>query len=253
LARFKFNRLFALPFQRTFHQQVSAYFMCDDHDILKNDCWPGQTYGTLTFAEGSRIFREQLPAPTGPLYRTIRWGRDLQFWLVEGREFRSPNNAPDGPEKTIWGREQKQWFFRTVAASDATFKILLSPTPVVGPDRGNKGDNHANAAFRTEGDEIRRFIGAQKDMVVMNGDRHWQYASVHPETGVREFGCGPSSDVHAGGYKPVPGDEQIQKFFRLQGGFLSVEIGRDQGRPRMFIRHHDVAGAVVHESIIERP
>ena len=40
-------------------------------------------------------------------YRTFRWGKDLQIWLVEGRDFRSPNNMPDGPDKTIWGAEQK--------------------------------------------------------------------------------------------------------------------------------------------------
>ena len=74
-------------------------------------------------------------------HRTIRWGKDLQIWLVEGRDFRSPNTMPDGPGKTIWGKEQKQWFFDTVKASDATFRILLSPTPIVGPDRKNKNDN----------------------------------------------------------------------------------------------------------------
>ncbi len=252
LARFKFNRLFALPFQRDFHRQVPAFFLCDDHDTLKNDSWPGLTYGSLTFAEGSRIFREQTLKPAGELYRTVRFGRDLQIWLVEGREFRTPNDIPDGPEKTIWGRTQKEWFFRTVAASDATFKVLLSPTPFVGPDRTQKADNHANAGFRTEGDELRRFLG-KNQVVVMNGDRHWQYTSVHPETGVREFGCGPSSDVHAGGYTPRPGDEQVQKFFRLKGGFLSAEVNRTGSQPRMVVRHHDVAGAVVNEVVLAAP
>lgn len=251
LARFKFNRIFALPFQRTFHLQVPSYFECDDHDTLKNDCWPGQHFGTLTFAEGSRIFREQTPAPAGQLYRTVRWGRDVQCWLMEGREFRSPNNAKDGPEKTIWGAEQKAWFFRTVAESDATFRILISPTPIVGPDRGNKGDNHANTAFRTEGDEIRRFLGAQKNMITVNGDRHWQYESIHPETGVHEFGTGPSSDVHAGGFTPRPGDEAIQKYFRLLGGFLSIEVKRENASAAaMTVRHHNVNGGVEHTTIL---
>jgi alkaline phosphatase D len=253
LARFKFNRLFALPFQRAFHQRVAAYFLCDDHDTLRNDSWPGQTFGALTFAEGSRIFREQMPAPTGALYRTLRFGRDLQIWLVEGREFRSPNTMSDGPDKTIWGREQKDWFFRTVSASDATFKVLVSPTPILGPDRANKADNHANIGFRTEGDELRRFLGNRKDVVIMNGDRHWQYMSVDPKTGLREFGCGPSSDVHAGGYSPQPGDEHLQKFFRLKGGFLLTEVRRDNGRARMVVRHHDVEGAVTHEAVIDGP
>ena len=96
----------------------------------------------------------------GMSYRTIRWGRDLQIWLTEGRDFRSPNKQADGPEKTIWGVEQKAWFQRTVKESDATWKVLISPTPLVGPDRRGKNDNHANAGYAHEGDELRAWIQA---------------------------------------------------------------------------------------------
>jgi hypothetical protein len=60
------------------------------------------------------------------------------------------------------------------------------------------------------------------------------------------------SDVHAGGYKPQPGDEAVQKFFRLQGGFLTVatEAGA-AGRSRLHVRHHAVDGAVVHEASLD--
>ena len=253
LARFKWNRIFALPLQRAFHREVASFFMYDDHDILRNDCWPGQTFGTLTFAEGVQIFHEQ--TPSGPLpYRTVRYGKDLQIWLVEGRVARSANTDPDGPAKTIWGEAQKEWFRKTVAASDATFKVVLTPTPIVGPDRGSKKDNLSNEGFRTEGDELRRFIGAQPGMIVVTGDRHWQYASIDPVSGTREFGCGPSSDVHAGGYSPRPGDEQTQKFFRLKGGFLSVVAEpKGEAEPVLRVRHHNVAGGVEHESLIEAP
>ena len=134
LARYRWNRLTAMPYWRTFHNQVSSYFIKDDHDTLMNDCWPGMSYGSLTWEQGLNLFKEQFPVGEEP-YRTVRWGKDLQIWLVEGRDFRSPNNMPDGPDKTIWGEEQKQWFFETVEASDATFRILISPTPLVGPDR----------------------------------------------------------------------------------------------------------------------
>src|SRR5690606_17889246 len=144
-ARFKWNRIYAMPFQRNFHRRVASYFMKDDHDTLKNDCWPGQTYGDLTFDEGLAVFREQVPMGE-KTYRTFRWGKDLQIWLVEGRDFRDPNTDPDGPDKSIWGEEQKQWFFDSVANSDAAFRILISPTPFVGPDKPSKNDNHANPA-----------------------------------------------------------------------------------------------------------
>ena len=253
LARFKWNRVFALPLQRAFHREVASYFQYDDHDILRNDCWPGQTFGTLTFDEGVRIFHEQTPSGPTP-YRTFRHGRDLQIWLVEGRVARSANTDPDGPDKTIWGAAQKAWFRETVAASDATFKVVLTPTPIVGPDRGTKKDNLSNEGYRTEGDELRRFIGAQPGMIVVTGDRHWQYASVDPVSRTREFGCGPSSDVHAGGYSPKPGDEEVQKFFRLKGGFLSVAVDLpSEGHPVLWVRHHAVTGDTVHETLIPAP
>ncbi|MFO1020336.1 MAG: alkaline phosphatase D family protein [Planctomycetales bacterium] len=48
-------------------------------------------------------------------------------------EIRSPNDIPDGPEKTIWGSEQKAWLQRTLLESDATWKILISPHRRPGP------------------------------------------------------------------------------------------------------------------------
>jgi len=251
LARFKWNRLFALPFQRTFHNRTPVYYTYDDHDILKNDCWPGQTYGALTWNEGVSIFSEQTPSSPLP-YRTFRHGKDVQIWVVEGRQYRSPNSDPDGPAKTIMGADQKAWLMRTIAASDATFKILLSPTPIVGPDRGNKNDNHANAGFKHEGDELRRFLGAHRNLVVACGDRHWQYFSTDPTTGTREYGCGPSSDVHAGGYQPQPGDEAVQKFFRLQGGFLTFATEAGSGGPLLIARHHAVDGLIMHETALDK-
>ncbi|MFT5303479.1 MAG: alkaline phosphatase D [Mariniblastus sp.] len=247
MARFKFNRLFGLPNQREFQQATASYFIKDDHDTLKNDCWPGQTYGDLTWDQGLALFKEQFPVGDVP-YRTVRWGQDLQIWMVEGRDFRSSNKAPDGPEKTIWGAEQKKWFFETVAASDATFKILISPTPLVGPDRGGKGDNHANKKFEFEGKQLREFIGKQKNMFSCCGDRHWQYVSVDPVSGMREFSCGPTSDKHAGGWsndKRSP----MHQYLNVVGGFLSVTIEKVDGdRPAVAVfRHYSTDGKVLNE------
>jgi len=247
LARFKWNRIYGLPNQINFHRQVASYFMKDDHDTLKNDAWPGQSYGDLTWQQGLDIFREQFPV-RDPNYRTIRWGKDLQIWLVEGRDFRSPNNMPDGPEKTIWGKKQKEWFFRTVRKSDATFRVLISPTPIVGPDRENKNDNHANEGFFHEGDEIRRFIASQKNMFVVCGDRHWQYVSVDQKYGVKEFSCGPTSNKHAGGWS---NDKRLpeHRYLNVQGGFLAVTVERRDDKPFLIARHYNVDGKVCHEDV----
>ena len=74
--------------------------------------------GELNFFKGLKVFREQVPMGE-KTYRTFRWGKGLQIWLTEGRDFRSPNNMPDGPDKTIWGREQMEWVKSSILASDA--------------------------------------------------------------------------------------------------------------------------------------
>jgi alkaline phosphatase D len=251
LAYWHWQRMYSLPTNIEFHRQVDSYFIKDDHDTWMNDCWPGREtrfMGDFTFEQGLEVFLHVVPMGDRT-YRTRRWGKDLQIWMVEGRDFRSPNTMPDGPEKTIWGEEQKQWFKKTVEASDATFKILISPTPVVGPDRKNKKDNHSNSNFSHEGNEIREFISRQPNMYVVCGDRHWQYVSKDAKTGVLEFSCGPASDEHAGGWS----QEDVHPehlYLNVVGGFLEVAVERDGGRPEIAFRHYGVDGDLLNEYAI---
>ena len=208
--------------------------------------------GELTFAAGQQIFREQAPIGNQS-YRTFRWGRDLQIWFTEGRDFRSPNKMPDGPEKTIWGPEQKAWFKRTIQESDATWKVLISPTPLVGPDRPTKNDNHSNQGFAHEGNELREWIRGHvpENFFVVCGDRHWQYHSVHPDYGTQEFSVGPASDSHAGG---TPGeDPQYHRFHKVQGGFLAVELRNAEQNRTIVFQLRNVNGGVAYEAAFQRP
>ncbi|MEW4565612.1 alkaline phosphatase D family protein [Bremerella sp. JC770] len=251
LAHLHWERMFSLPRLVDTLSKTSAYWLKDDHDTLSNDSWPGRNYGELTFEEGQRIFQQQAPLGSES-YRTFRWGRDLQIWLTDGRDFRSPNNMPDGPDKSIWGAEQKAWFQQTVLESDATWKILISPTPIVGPDRANKNDNHANEGFAHEGNEIRTWLqqNVPDNFFVVCGDRHWQYHSVDPDTGVKEFSVGAASNSHAGG---TPGrNPKIHRFHKVQGGFLNVLVDAQPESSEITFQLCDVDGNVSFEQRFER-
>lgn len=247
IARYQWARMYSLPFQKELHKQIPSYWMHDDHDLLKNDAWPGQTFGDLTWDQGVKIWREQIPQSEKP-YRTFRWGKDLQIWLPEGREFRSPNNMEDGPEKSILGKEQWKWLEETMKASDATFKLFISATPVVGPDRGNKADNHASKGFHHEGERLRKFLKSIPGCFVINGDRHWQYHSIDSATGLNEFGCGPASDAHAQGWDP---NDKLpeHRFLRVKGGFASIKVEHSKAT----FTHHDVDGKTVYSTEIAAP
>ena len=241
LARWNWQRMNSLTNAVAFYKNVPCYFMKDDHDTWMNDSYPASTnkfMGEFTFQQGVELFRQQVPSSDKP-YRTFRWGKDVQIWMFDVREYRVPNELPDGPAKTIWGPDQMAWFKETYAQSDATFKVLISPTPIIGPDRPQKKDNHSNSNYKFEGDEIRSLIAPDKNTFVICGDRHWQYVSKHGKTGTYEFACGPGSDEHAGGWKK----EDIlpeHEYLNIIGGFLQVEVERKDEKVQIVFNHISV-------------
>jgi alkaline phosphatase D len=248
LAQWHWQRMYSLPTNVRFHNRMSSYFIKDDHDTWMNDCWPTREtrfMGEFSFAQGLKLFPQMVPMGERT-WRTFRWGKDLQIWLVEGRDFRSPNTMADGPDKTIWGPEQIAWFRQTVLASDATFRILISPTPLVGPDRTKKNDNHANLGFSHEGHRLREFIASQKNMSVICGDRHWQYVSQDAKTGLREYSCGPASNEHAGGWSNDQRHPE-HRYLNVTGGFLAVTVERKGDIPTAKFRHYSTEGDILNE------
>tara|TARA_B100000029_G_scaffold503201_1_gene579727 strand:+ start:4207 stop:5703 length:1497 start_codon:yes stop_codon:yes gene_type:complete len=251
LARWGWARMFSLPTNFDFHRKIPTYFMKDDHDTWSNDSWPTQDsrfMGDFTFEHGQAVFLEQIPM--GELtYRTFQWGKDLQIWLVENRDYRSANTDPDGPEKTIWGLEQKSWFMDSVQASTATFRILITPTPMLGPYNEGEIDNHTNLeGFFYEGEEIRQFLASQENIFVITGDRHYQYVIQDPETGLKEFATGPASDPHARGWS-ADDIRPEHRYLNIVGGFLTATIEQSAEGPILIFRHHDVDGAVLNEDL----
>lgn len=221
--------------------QVPTCWEKDDHDYRYDDCdnRPGRL---PTVEDGLAVFREQVPvvAPADPnavTYRTIRVSKELQVWFVENRDYRSPNLSPDGPDKTIWGAEQTRWLKQTLLESTATFRLVISPTPMVGPDDARKKDNHTNiGGFRFEGNEFHAWLKREgflkKNFYWLCGDRHWQYHAQHP-VGFEEFSSGALVDANSRlGRKP--GDPKstdpegliTQHYTQSEpsGGFLHVAV-----------------------------
>ncbi|SOE19740.1 alkaline phosphatase D [Spirosomataceae bacterium TFI 002] len=242
-ARHKWSAINAWPSLEEFYRYTPLYIQKDDHDVLDDDANPySKPYGKLTFEEGIEVWYEQNPIERNNPYRTFRWGKSLQLWFVEGRESRSDNKDPDSESKTILGKEQKDWLVKTMNESDATIKLLISPTPIVGPDRAKgKNDNHSNKAFAIEGDWLRELLAEQQNVFVICGDRHWQYVSQDLKTGLMEFSSGATSDEHAQGWNPEDVMPEHQ-FLRVKGGFLGVSI---KGCSEIVFDHYDVDGNIV--------
>jgi phosphodiesterase/alkaline phosphatase D-like protein len=255
LARYHWHRMYSLPCVRNLFRSTPGYWEKDDHDYRWNDCDPHQKVpqklavgvSTITDELGQRLFREAVPM-SEKTYRTFVWGKGLQIWLTEGRDYRSPNSMPDGPDKTMWGAEQKEWLKKGLKGSRCHFKVLISPTPLIGPDREEKRDNHANRnGFWTEGREFLR--GAKesglKNFYIICGDRHWQYHSID-ESGIEEFSCGATSDRHAARGQPHWGKDRQPHFRDAKGGFLLVEVRQVSSGRELRFTFCDVDGDPVY-------
>ena len=250
---------FRFPRMIDFFRDVPGYWSKDDHDFRFNDS--DNASDRLPLPEtGIELFREQMPiADLGerdsPTYRTHRVNQHLQIWLTEGRDFRSPNRMRDGPNKTLWGAQQSAWLRSTLKQSDAKWKILVSPTPMVGPDDARKKDNHTNlGGFRHEADEFFAWLADNEieNFFTICGDRHWQYHSIHP-SGIEEFACGALNDENsrvgvapgsAEGTDPEGWIEQPYTYDDPTGGFIVV-----QADERLSIEFYDDQGTRLYRTV----
>lgn len=243
--RAKWHRQNNLPRMIALHAAAPGYWMKDDHDHRTNDSDAEKNYFP-SHDLGIKTFREQVPIvgpgdDKSPTYRTFRVSKDLQVWFVEGRDYRDANKLPDSPTKTLWGEEQLAWLKKTLVASDATYRILISPTPLVGPDDGYKSDNHTNPkGFRQEGEAFKQWgkdNGIWGNTFLMCGDRHWQYHSVDP-SGANEFSCGALNDENSrmgrkpGDPKSTDPDGLVTQHFTSRqrtGGFIMIGVKPGEG------------------------
>jgi alkaline phosphatase D len=110
----------------------------DDHEVL-NDFGPlhDTVGGVHLLPLGLQAFIDYTPiaiAQNTPkrLYRSLRWGKHLELFVLDTRQYRDANSAPDSPgrPKTMLGREQLTWLKDSLAASDATWKVIVSSVPM---------------------------------------------------------------------------------------------------------------------------
>jgi alkaline phosphatase D len=116
----------------------------DDHEVVNdfgplNDTrsTPPYTPGVHLLPIGLEAFLDYTPiavAPNTPkrLYRSLRWGRHAELFVLDTRQYRDANAASDDPArpKTMLGREQLTWLKESLAASDATWKVIVSSVPM---------------------------------------------------------------------------------------------------------------------------
>ena len=196
---------------RRFLASVPVSVIWDDHEVRDNFAGPFDS----RMPAGRQALREYWPisvAPDDPyrLYRTVRGGADLDVFILDTRQYRSRNADQNGPAKTMLGERQLQWLLRGLAASTATWKVIVTTVPLSIPKGGGVGspgnDGWAGGAdgtgFERERQVIVDYIHGQRveNVVFLAGDVHYVQANAYDPNGdgiadFHEFIAGPLSAV----------------------------------------------------------
>jgi alkaline phosphatase D len=198
------------------------YAIWDDHDYGPND-----SDSTQAGKEDSlRIFKEYWANPAcgeaeNPgCYYTFSRG-DVQFFMLDCRYYRSPNKAPDGPEKTMLGAKQLEWLKRELSASKARIKVLAT-----GSEWETFSQKDSWASFLTERNAFFAWIEEQKieGIIFASGDRHFS-AAYHVAGKFLEVSGGPFGSNNAK-LKPNP-----ERFTGWDEGRLWFVLDLDTTKP----------------------
>jgi alkaline phosphatase D len=214
-AHWRYNR--GDPASQRLLASTSYVGVWDDHEVINDfgpltDVGPGPPYppDVHLLPIGLQAFLDYTPIATAPrLYRSLRWGRHLELFVLDTRSYRDANFAQDSPQqpKTMLGREQLAWLQDGLARSGATWKVIISSVPMSIPTGfpvANGRDGWANfdqaTGFENEllqllrsiaGNAVDNTIWITTDVHFAEVFRYLPFPDEYPEFSFHEIATGP--------------------------------------------------------------
>jgi alkaline phosphatase D len=197
---------------RQFLETTPVYVVWDDHEVRNNFAGPFEEQ----MPAGRQALREYWPiaSPVDDphrLYRRVRYGADLELFILDTRQYRSRNANPDGPAKTMLGAAQLAWLLDGLRTSTATWKVIVTSVPLSIPKGGDAtvpgNDGWAGGPDGTGFEWERRVMvdtilsSKLKNVVFLAGDVHLAQVNAYDpdRDGVidfHEYVTGPLSARH---------------------------------------------------------
>ena len=197
-AHWRYNR--ADPGHQAMLGAVSMSAVWDDHEVCDDagpahDSPPGEPDVHLMppALQAFLDYQPMIPPADDPtrMYRSQRWGKYVELFVLDTRQYRDANQAPDaaGAGKTMLGPAQRRWLEESIVSSTAIWKIIVASVPLSIPTGSTARDGFASgdspAGFEREAAEI---LSVLHERGVRNS--LWLTTDVHFATGFvyRPFG-----------------------------------------------------------------
>lgn len=234
----------------------------DDHDYGPNDSHAGFEYKK----ESLQLFKDYWTnktygEPDNPgTYGKFQWS-DCEFFLMDDRYYRSPNEYPDSIggkpncNKNFWGQKQLQWLKDNLITSRATFKFIVTGSQVLNPM--NKYECIRN--YPCEYNELMNFIKDYKinGLLFLTGDRHIsEVIKTEPKGGYPLYDI-TSSPITSGVYTKIKDGPEFTNPARvantlvMENNFTLISVNSRDKERILKMQCYNKAGQVVAEFSIE--
>jgi alkaline phosphatase D len=192
------------PALRALQAAHASYVMWDDHEVTNNYWREGASDGAGFAARKATAYRawfEHQPVPVidgTRIHRSVRVGRHADVFLLDERQYRDEQPCGDSiltpcpdaktPGRAFLGARQKAWLQDGLRRSTAPWKVLANGDMMMGLDQPAPGtpkfvdtwDGYQAERAELVSSWLRDGV---RDVVVMTGDDHDNYAGVVTTTG----------------------------------------------------------------------
>lgn len=218
---------------------TSVYVMWDDHEVDSDfiGSHPRIPIGRQAFLDYWPL--SSFSHDPARLFRSFQWGKGLELILLDTRQYRNPS------EGTMLGEEQKDWLYRRLENSSATYKVIATSVPFSDPRNDKWGQ------FDQERDEIIRFIHDHRisGVVFLAADvHHAAVARVPGAPGIKELIFGPlaapmNQTVNGG-------DSRFEYFNDHTRNFGKLSVRFDGGSPVLISEWFNEDSILLHRMIV---
>jgi alkaline phosphatase D len=233
----------SLPEMQQLLATTANYATWDDHDYGPNNSDRSYIHRSTAL----EVFKMFWANPTYGIYDTpaaitkFSWG-DCDFFMLDNRSFRKPNNRETGGAPTILGEQQREWLIDALVSSRATFKFVGIGGQVL--NSTERYENHINLA-PAERKYILDMIFAEgiRNVVFLTGDRHHSELSSIRRNGITvyDFTVSPlTSGPHNA--EDEPNGHRVEGSHVGIRNFGTVEIEGERTKRKLSFKLFDTEG-----------
>jgi alkaline phosphatase D len=234
----------------------------EERHVSREDFLARRARAYQAYYEHMPLRQSSLPhGPDMPIYRSVKYGRLADFFVLDTRQYRSDQPCGDGtrapcdgmkdPNATVLGEAQEKWLNQGLTKSPAKWNVLAQQIMVARVDR-TPGENVAYSMDQWPGYEMprRRLLRTFHDQrvsnpVVIGGDIHSNWANnliadfddLDSKIVASEF---VGTSISSGGdgtrtptaLEQILSDNPFVKFHNVQRGYVVCDVSPQRMQTR---------------------